>query len=119
MMNIIPTNYTVAQLCDHYDKKHLTVNKEYQRSDEVWPDFARSQLIETALLGYPMPKLSIRQSTDLKTLKTYEEIVDGQQRTKALVDFFHGDYSLSNTLETPEFRADLSIRWMSKIVKNS
>jgi hypothetical protein len=103
-MNIVTTNFTLAQLCDHFDKKDLRVNKDYQRSDEVWPDFARSLLVETALLGYPMPKLTIRQSTDMKSLKTYQEIVDGQQRTRALVDFFHGEYELSNTLETAEFR---------------
>ena len=103
-MNIIPTNYTIAQLRDKFEGKTLTINRDYQRSDEIWPVFARSALVETALLGYPMPKITIRQSTDLKSLKTFEEIVDGQQRTRTLVDFLDGKFELSNSINTDEFR---------------
>lgn len=103
-MNIITTNYTIAQLVGQFDEKKLTINREYQRSDEVWPAFAQSLLVETVLLGYPMPKLTIRQRTDMKNLKTFQEIVDGQQRTKALVDFFHGRFALSNTLDSKTLR---------------
>ena len=103
-MNILPTNYTVAQLVSAFDDKRLTINKEYQRSDEVWPPFARSLLVETVLLGYPMPKLTIRQRTDMKNLKTFEEIVDGQQRTRALIDFFKGEFALANSLDSVDLR---------------
>jgi hypothetical protein len=103
-MNILPQNYTVAQLVSAFKDKRLTINKDYQRSDGVWPNFARSLLVETVLLGYPMPKLTIRQRTDMKDLQTYEEIVDGQQRTKALIDFFNGEFALAASLDSEEFR---------------
>lgn len=103
-LNIATTNYTIAQLRTAIEDKHLTINRDYQRSDEVWPVFARSLLVETVLLGYPMPKLIIRQRTDLKSLKTYAEIVDGQQRTRALLDFLEGKFELVNNLETEHLR---------------
>lgn len=103
-LNIISQNYTIAQLNSAIEDKRLTINKDYQRSDEVWPLFARSLLVETVLLGYPMPKLIVRQRTDMKNLKTYEEIVDGQQRTRALLDFFTNVYPLANSLDTEELR---------------
>jgi hypothetical protein len=103
-MNILPTNYTVAQLASAVEEKRLTINHNYQRSDAVWPAFARSLLVETVLLGYPMPKLIIRQRTDVKNLKTFEEIVDGQQRTMALVAYLKGEFALVSTLESEHLR---------------
>lgn len=73
----------------------ILVNQDYQRSDKVWPQAARSYLIETILLGYPMPKLSLYQTTNLKTRTTKKEIVDGQQRSRAIFDFFYDKLRLS------------------------
>jgi hypothetical protein len=62
--------------------KDIIVNRSYQRSDKVWPPAARSYLVETVLLGYPIPKLSLHQRTDVKSRKVISEIVDGQQRSR-------------------------------------
>jgi hypothetical protein len=67
-------------LCCHGTVRD-SVNRNYQRSDQVWPAIAKSYLIETILLGYPVPKLSLYQVLDLKSRKTSKEIVDGQQRS--------------------------------------
>jgi len=97
-----PTTYTVADYCQMYDRQEIRVNREYQRSDKVWPPAAQSFLIETILLGYPMPKLSLHQLTDVKTRKTVKEIVDGQQRTRAIKSFYDGNLRLSRTLRLQE-----------------
>lgn len=97
-----PTTYTVADYCQMFDRRELRVNREYQRSDKVWPVPAQSFLIETILLGYPMPKLSLHQITDVKTRKTVKEIVDGQQRTRAIKAFYDGTLRLSRTLKLRE-----------------
>ena len=76
-------------------EKSIIVNHEYQRSDKVWPPAARSYLIETILLGFPIPKLSLYQTTDLKTKKTKKEIVDGQQRSQVVFDFLEGTFRLT------------------------
>src|SRR5690349_9743601 len=90
---------TVSEYCRSMQRREITVNRDYQRSDKVWPDAARSFLIETILMGYPVPKLSLQQETDLRTRETIKRIIDGQQRSKAILDFFNDELRLSSTLE--------------------
>ena len=103
-MTITPTTYTLADFCAAHDRAELVVNNDYQRSDKVWPPPARSFLIETILLGYPMPKLYLYQVTDIRSRTTRKEIVDGQQRSRAIFDFYSGALRLTRTLEAEEFR---------------
>lgn len=101
-MVIRPTNYTVADYCQAMTRREIIVNREYQRSDKVWPPVARSFLIETILLNYPIPKLFLFQRTDLRSRKTYKEVVDGQQRSQAILDFFSDEFQLSRSCEIAE-----------------
>jgi hypothetical protein len=94
-MYVTPTGFTVAEYCQQMREKSIIVNHEYQRSDKVWPPAARSYLIETLLLGFPMPKLSLYQTVDLKTRRTTKEIVDGQQRSQTIFDFLDGKLRIS------------------------
>ena len=110
-MQVTPTTYTIAEFCGQLERGEIVINREYQRSPRVWPPAARSYLIDTILHGYPIPKLCLSQRTDLKSRKTIKEIVDGQQRSQAILDFFtdrlrlSGKASLSgqrfSTLEEP------------------
>ena len=94
-MQVTTTSYTIAEYCGQMAENSVVVNRDYQRSAKVWPAAARSYLIDTILSGYPIPKLSLYQKTDLRTRRTIKEIVDGQQRSKAIMDFFNGDLRLS------------------------
>lgn len=98
-MNIVPASTTIADYCNSVDRGEIVVNRDYQRSDRVWPDAAKSFLIETILLGFPVPKLYLYQVTDLRSRKTIKEVVDGQQRTHTILEFFHGDLRLARALE--------------------
>ncbi len=98
-MQVQPTNFTVAEFCQQMQEGKILVNKEYQRSSKVWPPAARSYLIDTMLHGYPMPKLSMHQMTDLRSRKTVKEIVDGQQRSGAILDFFNNKLRMSGKSE--------------------
>jgi hypothetical protein len=95
MLKTNPTTYTIAQYCDMLDRKQIIVNSNYQRSPQVWPIAAKSNLIDTILTGYPIPKIILSQTTDLETKKTLMEVVDGQQRTRAIQEFFRGEVRLS------------------------
>ena len=101
-MQIVATNMTVADYCNAMRRGEITVNTDYQRSDQVWPPIARSFLIETILLNFPIPKLFLYQVTDLKSRQTVKEIVDGQQRSMAVKDFFENHLRLSKSLELEE-----------------
>lgn len=98
-MQVTASSFTVAEYCEQMRGNAITVNHDYQRSDKVWPPAARSYLIETILLGYPMPKLALHQTTDLKSKKTRKDIVDGQQRSQAIFDFSEDKLRLSGKTE--------------------
>ncbi|MBX9660391.1 MAG: DUF262 domain-containing protein [Nitrospiraceae bacterium] len=94
-MQVTSSTFIIAEYCQQMREKSIVVNHDYQRSDKVWPPAARSYLIETILLGFPIPKLSLYQTTDLKTKKTKKEIVDGQQRSQVISDFLEGTFRLT------------------------
>jgi hypothetical protein len=95
-----PNDMIITDYCAAMDRREISVNPKYQRSDQVWPNTAKSFLIETILLGYPIPKFYLHQITDLKSKKAIKEIVDGQQRSKTIHDFFNNRLRLSKNLET-------------------
>ena len=95
---------TVADYCNAVNRGEVRVDRKYQRSASVWPERAQSYLIETILRGFPMPKLALHQQTDLKSRKSLKYVVDGQQRTGAIVDFFGETLTLSRSLELEEAR---------------
>jgi Protein of unknown function DUF262 len=94
-MKVNSTSFTVAEYCQQMTDRTITVNRNYQRSNAIWPAAARSFLIDSMLCGFPIPKLSLYQKTDLKTRRTIKEIVDGQQRSQAILDFFNDDLRIS------------------------
>lgn len=114
---------TVAEYCTAMERNEITVNKDYQRSDQVWPDVARSFLIESILLGFPIPKVYLHSMTDLRSRKTIKEIVDGQQRSRAIYDYFFDRFALSKEIETEELRGlrynDLPDEWKARFISYS
>ncbi len=107
----------VADYCNALQEKKIIVNSNYQRKDGLWNAPARSFFIESILLEYPIPKMFLYAKLDLKTRGTIKEIVDGQQRTQALMMFFENKLTLSKNLETEELRGmkynKLSEEWQT------
>ena len=62
------------------------LSPKFQRR-RVWPTKARAFLIDTILRGLPIPKIYMRQHLDVRSSKTIHEVVDGQQRLSAVLDF--------------------------------
>ena len=82
-------------LNDHRDKK-LNLNPWYQRRS-VWTDSQKSYLINTLFQRKPIPALYVRHTIDLEKQKSIKEVVDGQQRSKAIIDYCAGAFA-SRTL---------------------
>ncbi len=95
---------SVADYCEAMEKDRIVVNHEYQREEGVWTPYARSYFIESILLGYPIPKLFLYTKFDLKTRKSIKEIVDGQQRSHALLLFYKNKMKLSKNIPTIQLR---------------
>jgi len=101
-MKINRVTMSVNDYCRAFERREVVIDKTYQRSHEVWPDAARSYLIETLLKDFPIPKLAIHQVTDIKSKKTIKKVVDGQQRSMAILDFYKDNLRLSRRLELDE-----------------
>jgi hypothetical protein len=103
-MKILNQNMTIRDYCDALDRGDIVINKDYQRSDQVWPPMAKSYLVETMILDYPVPKLFLHQTVDLRTRRPIKQVVDGQQRTRAILEFKNDQLVLSRKLETERLR---------------
>lgn len=90
-----PLAYSVADLLEWYRGGLLELNPEFQRRS-IWKPGARSFLIDTILRGLPVPPIILRElKTNLKTLERRREVVDGQQRLRALIAFVMPASSIS------------------------
>ena len=86
--------FTVADILTWLDDRTLVVNREFQRSSKVWPTVAKVYLMDTILRGMPIPKIYIRTQTNVKTRRSYREVVDGQQRLMAIQSFARDEFPL-------------------------
>lgn len=111
---------SVADYCSAMQEKKITVNYDYQRKEGLWNTPARSFFIESILLEYPIPKMFVYSKLDLKTRGIIKEIVDGQQRSQALMLFYESKLALSKTIETVELRglkySKLPEEWQAKFL---
>jgi hypothetical protein len=85
-----PRVFSINDLFAWHQKGELSLNPDFQRRP-VWSPQARSYLLDTILLGYPIPAIQIRQVIDIKKQATVREVVDGQQRLRAIFDFLEGE----------------------------
>lgn len=85
---------SVRDFAEWNEKGDLRLAPEFQRN-KVWNDKARSYLIDTIVRGKPIPKIYMRQFFDLKSRKTTREVVDGQQRLHAVLDYLNNEFKLN------------------------
>jgi Protein of unknown function DUF262/HNH endonuclease len=72
-------------------RERINTNPDYQRP-AVWAKAQKQLLLDTILRGYDIPKLYWKKVSDKP--EKYD-VVDGQQRIRALWDFFNNEFSLS------------------------
>jgi uncharacterized protein with ParB-like and HNH nuclease domain len=90
-LDIGKTVYTVSDFVAWEKNKTLVLSPSFQRRP-VWRPGAKSFLIDTILRGLPMPIIFLRdQKTDLKTLLSKREVVDGQQRIRTVLSYVYPD----------------------------
>lgn len=79
--------WTINDFIKLHNNKKLVINAEYQRS-EVWKPPKKKLLIDSVLNDYDIGSIILRQKEDKW------EILDGQQRLKALFDFVENEFPL-------------------------
>lgn len=94
MKNFDSRTYSINDFIEWEERKQLEISPKFQRRS-VWSPQAKSYLIDTILKDKPLPKIFIRATTDPKTKRTVREIVDGQQRMRAILSFVKDGFKIS------------------------
>jgi|CXWL01.1.fsa_nt_gi hypothetical protein len=75
----------------------LSLSPKFQRRG-VWKPAARSFFIDSLLRGMPVPPIYLREMQSPERDRVIREVVDGQQRVAAVMDFMQGKFRLARTL---------------------
>lgn len=77
---------TISDIVQWHDKNELALSPKYQRNS-VWNEKAKAYLIDTIVRGLSIPPIFLRQKVDINTKTTYREVIDGQQRMRAIIEY--------------------------------
>jgi len=83
-----PVDWTVRNIFDMEQEGVLYLRPDFQRKS-VWDDGKQSRLLESLLLGIPLPIVYIAEEAN----GNYS-VIDGQQRLTSIVRYLKNDYAL-------------------------
>jgi len=81
---------TLETLFIQYAKKDLDTQPDFQRY-EVWSTQKNSALVESALIGLPIPPVYLAEEDDGRYV-----VIDGQQRLMAIFRYMNNSYALKD-----------------------
>ncbi|MFA6187393.1 MAG: DUF262 domain-containing protein, partial [Phycisphaerae bacterium] len=81
----------VQDLLNFNKNNELNLNPWYQRRS-VWTQPQKAYLINTLFEKKPIPSLYIRHSLDIEAEKSIREVVDGQQRIRAILEYLDDSF---------------------------
>lgn len=84
--------FVIQDLLNFYNEDGLNLSPWYQRRS-VWNTNQKAYLINTLHEQKPIPTIYIRHSLDLEKEKSIKEIVDGQQRTRTIIEYSNNEFS--------------------------
>ena len=83
-------DFSLFELYRKYKNGQLVLDPAFQRND-VWKHAQKCELIESILIGLPIPIFYFQITKDLKYI-----VIDGRQRLSAIFTFFDEKFSLTN-----------------------
>ena len=101
------TTRDIGLLLQLRDNEQLTLAPEFQRS-AIWPRPAKAYLVDTVLAGRPIPLLFFARYINAQTGRTEYEVIDGQQRLRAIFEFIDNKFRLTESDESSEWHGK---RW--------
>lgn len=76
-------------------RKGILIPDAYFQRNLVWREIHNKDFIKTILLGFPFPQIFISKGkVDVAKMSTISCIVDGQQRTNALIKFIENQFDV-------------------------
>lgn len=89
-INIARDTLSAFQLYRKYSNGIIKLDPEFQRGG-VWNPKQQSELIESIIIGIPLPILYIKENKDGNWI-----LIDGRQRLSTIFDFMNNKFALSN-----------------------
>lgn len=90
-VRVSKAQYSVLHVKRLYeDRKELIIDPAFQRRD-VWNSKQRSELIESILMGIPIPVMYFFETTDGR-----KQVVDGRQRITTIINYLNNKFSLKD-----------------------
>jgi len=80
----------VSLIYDRLSFEEIELQPDFQRKDRVWPEPRKSKLIESILMGLPLPVFYFAEKPNGDWI-----IVDGLQRITTIYDFMRGKFELN------------------------
>ena len=94
------TPLSIHSIKRRYDRGVLDFDPVYQRN-EVWRKKDRQELIDSLFQNYNIPKVYFRTKGDNDEGEEVYEVVDGQQRIKAILSFLNDEFKTPSTTPIP------------------
>ena len=113
------TPYPVSDFKQWDETGQLELAPKFQRRS-VWEPKARSFLIDTIVRGMPIPPLFVRLRLDPVSARSVREVVDGQQRLRAVLDYIRGAFPIAKAHNTElggDFYDDLDEAVRTRILR--
>jgi len=88
-----PQIYRINDILSWSERKELVLSPKFQRRT-VWSPRGKSYLIDSIIKGFPLPPFFIREKLLVKERRTIREVVDGQQRLRAILEFINDGFSV-------------------------
>lgn len=86
--------YTIKQYIDKVDNGEIRRDAFIQRTDDQWAVKQKSKLAEAVLHNRPIGNIALAKGRSGSKNYAITSLVDGLQRTTALVDFYHDKFAL-------------------------
>jgi uncharacterized protein with ParB-like and HNH nuclease domain len=92
-----PNTQFISWFFSEDEKGTLDLQPKYQRNP-IWSSAQKCFLIDSIISGCPIPQIYLNVLTKKTTARersTVYEVVDGQQRLRAILEFMRGEWKLA------------------------
>lgn len=89
-INIGRDNFSAFQLYRKYKENIIKLDPDFQRESNVWNPKQKSELIESILIGIPLPIFYVKQDKKGNLI-----LIDGRQRLSTIFDYMDNKFPLS------------------------
>lgn len=95
-IKIEQAQYSIFELKRRYDQGKICIDPDFQRND-VWNMRQKSELIESVIMGIPLPLIYLAENADGKLI-----VVDGRQRLTTFFEFLDNKFKLRDLKILPQ-----------------